>query len=47
MSGQLVEREMTGKEQQFLVDLLQRSPADFKRWMEGTQNALVLWAQVY
>ncbi len=35
---------MTDKELQFLVDLLKRSPSNFKRWMEGAQNALVMWA---
>jgi hypothetical protein len=44
MSGQILDREMTDKEQQFLADLLQRSPSNVKRWMEGAQNALVLWA---
>lgn len=35
---------MTDKERQFLVDILRRSPSNVKRWMEGAQNALVLWA---
>jgi hypothetical protein len=45
MSGQIVDREMTDKEQQFLADLLQHSPSNVKRWMEGAQNALVLGRQ--
>ncbi|WP_220183834.1 hypothetical protein [Marinobacterium marinum] len=35
---------MTDKERKFLVELLACTPSKFKRWMEGAQNALVLWA---
>lgn len=44
MKARIVEREMTDEERKFLTNLLKSSPSNFMRWMQGVQNALVLWA---
>lgn len=39
-----IEREMLPQEREFLDGILRISPSNSKRWFEGAQNALVLWA---
>lgn len=45
MNEIIVEREMTDQERKYLVDLLEYSPSNFERWIEGAQHALVLWTK--
>lgn len=40
----ITKRQMTLTEREYLESTIKSSPTNIKRWMEGAQNALVMWA---